>query len=297
MDRIKIPNKIFTYAGGGLGDIYYLCLMDNWAYFKDIKKQNPKTKIHAVLSSPNPLSQEVMEYNPYIDKLDYIKPNDRRGMLLTSFKQKGYTDIAKIDKKKLKKDHTIYTNKEDKIFIKNIQEQVGSKYIVIHPYSNDALKKTIAGQRKSRYVFPVQEYFSLTEKLIKKGYKIVILGGNARNPKLLKEEFLYKNDNIINLIDKTNARTAANVIIQANGFIGTYSCFIGIAWWYKTKSFLLAPNEEWGKKMTWKQRIESWHRWAWATKEKQNKILYLPAIENAKSDLYEKTRQQIINWF
>jgi len=297
MDRIKIPNKIFTYAGGGLGDIYYLCLMDNWAYFKDIKKQNPKTKIHAVLSSPNPLSQEVMEYNPYIDKLDYIKPNDRRGMLLTSFKQKGYTDIAKIDKKKLKKDHTIYTNKEDKIFIKNIQEQVGSKYIVIHPFCNDALKKVKKGQRESRYVFPVKEYFPLIEDLANLGYKIVIYGGNARNPKLLREEFLYEHPNVVDLIDKLNARTAALILSNASGFIGTYSCFVGIAWWKRIKSVLIAPDAIWRDNKTWKEQIESWPRWAWATKETQNKILYLPTIENTNINLYNETRQQITNWF
>jgi len=297
---MNIPNKIFAHAGGGLGDIYYSCLVHDWAYFKDIKMKNPTTKIHAVMSSPNPLSKQIVEYNPYIDYLEIINPKDRIGKQLTEFRKPEYIPLSHAIRKnikELKKDNTIFINKKDEKLIKEIGEKIGNKYIVIHPFCNDALKKVKKGQRESRYVFPVKEYFPLIEDLANLGYKIVIYGGNARNPKLLREEFLYEHPNVVDLIDKLNARTAALILSNASGFIGTYSCFVGIAWWKRIKSVLIAPDAIWRDNKTWKEQIESWPRWAWATKETQNKILYLPTIENTNINLYNETRQQITNWF
>lgn len=294
---MKLPNKIFAHAGGGLGDIYYLCTMHDWALFKDIKRRNPKAKIHAVLSSPNPLSAEVVQHNPYIDKLEFINPKDRKEIALTEFMQPGYTYLSHVRKKfNLRKDSTIYTNEDDKKQLREVKAKTGDNYIVIHPFSSDVLKKAEKGKRESRYVFPLEEYFDLVDRLTEMGYKVVVFGGNART-KRFREDFPHENPDVINLIDKLNARTAAIILSEASGFIGTYSCFIGVAWWHRVRSVLLAPDAIWRGEETWKQRIETWPRWAWATKEPQNKILYLPRLAESSEQKFEKARDEIAKWF
>ena len=127
----KIPDKIFAFAGGGLGDIYWTCLMSEWAFFEDIKTKNPKAKIHAVMSSANPLSAELVKYNPWIDKLDIIEPKDRRGIELTAFKESDYMLLRKMNKSTFKIKDSLFLSADDEKFVSIEQVHKGDLLRII----------------------------------------------------------------------------------------------------------------------------------------------------------------------
>ena len=141
----RFPDKIFSYAGGGLGDIYYhYC--QGWSYLEDIKKKYPNTKVHVACTSPNPKSEELLENHPFIDEVQFISAENRKGILLPRLKKPGYTLLRTINKAGLTQSKNIFLTKEDKEEISKIRDELGDKYIVIHPFTNDVFKKVKAGQ-------------------------------------------------------------------------------------------------------------------------------------------------------
>lgn len=298
-----IPKRIFALAGGGLGDIYYSCLVGDWTYFEDIKEKSPDTKIHAVMSCTNSLGIEFPKYNPYIDRLEDKQEKDRNGCPLTDFMGEGYVRLSGAITRHLEKRDGLFLGDEDKRFMAETNKKLGNKYIVLHPFSGDmrrGRRPIPEGNTASRFVLPIDEYYPLVDKLIGLGYKVVVVGGNKPNtPSYEKQEYFdYQPAGLVNLIDQVNSRTAAALIKNASGWVGTYSCYCAIAWWSKIRTVLTAPIGTHRGNETWEEKINTWPRWGWAAKQPQNMIIYLPPIcEVTDAQRYKDARKKMYDWF
>jgi ADP-heptose:LPS heptosyltransferase len=111
-----------------------------------------------------------------------------------------------------------------------------AKYVVVHPFDSDG---KIRGSSKKEY-----------EKLIcavshaVAGYMVIIVGKNNTilNSKQVLESITVEDDTVINLIDKTSTPLCANLVKNADAFIGSHSCWMNLFWHFNKPTVCILPK-------------------------------------------------------
>jgi hypothetical protein len=226
-----VVSKIFFPINGGLGDAY----KGYWSYLPygklgALKEKYPNCKVKFIVCSHNPQTAEFFKYHPYIDEVE-VHPAVRRdpgdappGKIIEAKYGKGYTPASSLlrEFKDLPYiEPAVYLkNQKERDFVEDIASR--GKYICIHPFAGGVV----------RNVPKIKTYYKIALKINNKlDCNVVILGGSyeratERETRFTKEAFPYASSRIINLMDKTNARTAAQIVRSGAGFVGTWSCFL-----------------------------------------------------------------------
>lgn len=278
--------KFFIYTQGGLGDTIrkYFNGQEEWQYLPALKKKFPDVKIKLIIMSHNPQAIEFFRYHPLIDEIvcgPWEDPNIEEtaaGLYAGDYQQLQGNSI--LDGLEAATCNKVYLNEKDKDFVSQITE--GSKFIVLHPFASQ--------QRK--IVFPIKEYFPLVDELIDDlGFNVIIIGANwtstkKQNQRHLSEQFPYDRDGVINLINKTNSRTAIRLVQKAEGLISVRSFCFSSTISGNIKATLLVGGSYLGVPAT----IQNLNNWGWPTLDKIQVIGI-----NKKSDL-AATRTKILNF-
>ena len=219
--------KFYIQTGGGAGDMikHYFWGHLGWQYIETIKEKYPEAKIKLFTMCCNMSSQNLFDNIKEIDEfqhLPWMGPSD-------PWKEKdkytkGYKPLNKVQKLlnitlKSRKPKNIPLTQEEENFI--ISKNLGNEYIAMHPFAGDGIRRHLT----------LEQYFRLAKKLINEtGHNIVILGGSSKRiigktSRNIKEEFPFKHEKIINLVNKTNLRTSIEITRRAKYFVGNNSCF------------------------------------------------------------------------
>ena len=228
--------KFFIQTGGGAGDMikHYFWGHFGWQYLNEIKKKYPNSIIKLFTTCCNLSAQDLFDEIPNINEyehLPWINPN-----LPWEHKEKyikGYIPLSHAPQKlniKLTPNipKRLPITKEEEDFI--LQQNFGNKYIVMHPFAGDRIRQYLS----------LEQYFTIAKKAIKDtGCNIVVLGGSSsrvigKTSREIKEEFPFKHNNIINLVNKTNLRTSIEITRRASLMIGNNSCLFCVRLAQKT---------------------------------------------------------------
>lgn len=210
--------KYYIHMTGGIGDHFVAYFGANknqhdfqitgLEYLVSIKTLFPKSEIKLISHCKAGKSiVTLFERHPFIDKLEILSPLRRNEQCLELYKEtKGFKSlfeygvIRSLEKKSQPK---IFLTKEEENFIRNL----GREYITIHPYA----------AAKERIMFSPNEYESLINE-ISTFCPVVILGAENKN------YYKYKSrKNVINLTNKTNLRTSAQIVLNSKLLIANNS--------------------------------------------------------------------------
>jgi len=225
MDKFYIPMI------GGLGDVIY----DYSTYnFQKIKETYPESLLKGIVVSHNPRSIEVPRLNPFIDEIEYHSP--RREMRDRGWSHKEVAEQYCIEYKPVSRDKSLL----NKLYslpseVSLAQKIIGEKKTaIIHLFASEEERVLVSNYR------------SLVDQL-KDKYKIILIGNSYtkyfgdRERYKIKEE-IETDSNIINLIGEVSIRTAINLVIASDLFVGSWSCFSTTAWLYNKQSTVIVPK-------------------------------------------------------
>lgn len=284
-----IPNKVYVRLYGGMGDFFKRYLTHcTWQCLEDFKAKNPQVSIRALLVSQTTPALKLVDYHSCIDEvvLPHMHPREFRKMDIAKYMD-GYVPLRNnLAKQYELKTPPFYLSNEDENFIKQTTAHL-KKYIVLHPFAGDKYSLN------SRTPLKPKQYIPIIKALTKKGYKVLLLGGSwqrihEKQTRVIQEKFDWKIDGLINLINKTNVRTGAELVKRADGFVGTASSFMCAAWSLEKRSVVLISSR-------WKKPLETT---PWAKnrgKQSQNHIVYLP--KKRTPQVYRDMTEQTAEWF
>lgn len=295
MVSVKIPPRVYVRLYAGMGDFFKRYFLHcSWQCLEDLKAKQPEVSVHALLASQTLPALELVDYHPCIDKI--VKPELHTRQVKRMGAETFMGDHTFLNNKMAQqfelKMPPIYLSDDDKVFVNNITDN-HEKYIIVHPFSGD---KT--GTRTRSPLKPLR-YVPIIKALIAKGYTVVLLGGDwsrvgdgGRRPgrvHTVSERFDWQIKGLINLMDQTNIRTAAELVKRSDGFVGTASSFMCAAWSIGEVNSVVLTSERWRKplaNMPWaKDRI----------KAPQNKVLYIP--EHRTPQTFKNIETEIVKWF
>jgi len=233
MVQLKIPEKLYVRLYAGMGDFYkrYFC-HPTWQCLEDLKNKHPNISIHALLVSQTIPALELIDNHPYIDKI--IRPM----IHLREFKNEDITKYVgnhRLLTQPMANNFEqnippIYLSKEDEDFLQKITSQ-HKKFICLHPFAGDK------HGMNTRTPLLVNEYIPIIDSLVNKGYSVMLMGKTwerihlgSKGTYIIKESAPPNRPGLVNLINKTNVRTGAELIRRSNGFVGTASSMMCAAW-------------------------------------------------------------------
>jgi ADP-heptose:LPS heptosyltransferase len=229
-----------------------------WQCLEDLKKNRPNTEIAALLVSQTTPALSLVDYHPYIDKI--IRPK----IHLKDFKKRNIEKFIgdykmlspKIANKFELKKPPIYMSDKDKEYVDKITSTY-KNIVCLHPFAGDRYGLN------TRKPLHVQEYIPIIQTLIGKGFTVVMLGKTweriqpgIHNIRSIEEDFKWKADGFVNLINKTNVRTGAEIVRRAGRFVGTASSFMCAAWSMDDVRTAVITPQAWKKpleEMPWAQ--------------------------------------------
>ena len=289
MIQIKIPDRVYVRLYAGMGDFFKRYFLHcSWQCLEDLKSKYPNVEVHALLASQTLPALKLVDYHPYIDKI--IAPGLHTRQVKKMGPEKFVGDHIALSNRMAKqfelKVPPIYLSEEDKEFVDNISKD--KKFIVLHPFAGDK-----HGLNTRTPLKPLR-YVPIIKALVGTGHNIVLLGSswprvNEKGIKTIKEEFTWRINGLINLIDKTNVRTGTELVKRASGFVGTASSFMCAAWSIGNKRSVILTSER------WRQPLETM---IWAKdriKEPQNHMIYIP--KNRTPALHQDIIKETANWF
>lgn len=278
-------NKVYILCGGGLGDILINYINDGSekipctdlaasAWFrrlKDLKeKKNPLVQVLAYCH--NYSAKDFFETVPFIDEVKLlgwqIEPISREDL-------KKITDYLPINSVYKWEDYQsspvkFYISEENKKILKEVKPQ--SRYVVIHPFA-----------RKSGRELPFNHYYSIIEKLAARGIKSVVIGGSyklslsksKKDEAMIEEGFPYQHKDMLNLVNKIHISLVPHLILGADGFIGTHSCWILLSAWAKKRMISMLPDcivRHKEKDLPWVELMRKCDPYVWFFDAEFNKI-------------------------
>lgn len=236
---------VFIWAGGGLGDIIqqYLSKLEPGGFpssskidtewfrrLEDFKRVNPDIPVSLVIQSPNSYVANLFKHHPYIDKVhtpEWETPYDKsfekdvdsyEGMVHIRHVH-DFNDYEPVDT-------AIYLSDDDRAVMVNLPEQ----YIAMHPFAGNP----------ERRVLPVTMFADIAIQLAE-FMPVVVLGKSRQNDE--EECFpIKKHNNILNLVNRVNARVSTVIAQNAYRFIGLHSSMILAAWEGNVKSLCIIPE-------------------------------------------------------
>lgn len=155
-------------------------------------------------------------------------------------------------------------------------------YIVIHPYD---------GQNRIR-ALSNDEITILIQALIDNtDYNIVVIGkDNATvNPgvRYPESKIEIEHPRFINLLGKTSSAMCANVVKDADVFIGNHSCWVNFFWYFNKPSICLLPP------ITYRGGVDEYIKTdpcGWGFQLKNNRVIVNESIEKVCSDVLKEIR-------
>jgi len=218
-------SKFYVHTCGGMGDHYlgYFnpnCKKYGLGFIEQLKEEYPNSTVKLIAHPANPQGPEFFRYHPHIDEIETHPWVAGLGNCKNKEKEaKGYIELEEFGKEKewaKRKNETIYTSEEDDKFLKTILNK--KPFVVLHPFASD----------KQRMPMQPRQFFPLVDSIIKDyGIKVIVLGGSYKRTRnrldQIKEEFPYEREGLINLIGKTNSRTAAKIIHSSKVLIANHS--------------------------------------------------------------------------
>jgi len=245
-------NKVYILCGGGLGDILINYINDGsekipctnlaaarwFRRLKDLKeKKNPL--IQVLVYCHNYSAKDFLEPVPFIDE---VKLMGWQKESISKEELEKVTDYLPINSVYKWEDYQssrvkFYISEENKQILKEVKPK--SRYVVIHPFA-----------RKSNREVAFNHYYAIIEKLAAKGIKSVIIGGsyklsfskNKKDEKMIEEEFPYQHKDMLNLVNKIHISLIPHLILGADGFIGTHSCWILLSAWAQKRMVSMFPD-------------------------------------------------------
>lgn len=220
-------NKYYIHAIGGTGDhlTQYFgghSRHRDFGYLWAIKDIEPNCYVKAIFHPAFPDSViNFFEFEPRIDEvvlLPWKNPNARcryeqeeagsEYIKLSKYAEEN--NISKITPDK------IYTTEEDDRIVNDIKNK--GDYIVFHPFASG----------EGRIVLSETQYKEAMKKIvIETGMNVVIIGAssNKRGLKKIKESIDIEEDKIINMVNKTNMRTASSLVWNSKVLVANNSAF------------------------------------------------------------------------
>ena len=109
------------------------------------------------------------------------------------------------------KKYPVVISPEDKNINLQREFDLPNKYIVLHSPSSNEIKQ-----------WPIRHWIELVQKLLKKGYFLILTGGNNKREKEIVEAIIkeQKQNNFINLTGKISFSQLSTLIKNSQGFIG-----------------------------------------------------------------------------
>ncbi len=248
--------KVILPVGGGLGDIFQIYLaspsstkayeedsvdpnefptsnmrISMWLKrLKSLKKVYPDIYIKAVIKSSTGDSRILFDENPYIDEVEVY--GDFRDKLPDgywyNYAEDGYRCITRAEymvENFIPDPVEFYTEPERQEIIDKILIDA-DPYIVMQQSAGIPLREPIS----------IEQYLEIAECIIAElNYNVVILGFSDKR----KMGVLPKG-----VIDFTNISTPSasmQIAINADGFIGTHSCYVLCAWYARIPSVCIVP--------------------------------------------------------
>jgi ADP-heptose:LPS heptosyltransferase len=236
-------HKVYIHDGGGLGDIikHYIRNEHGWGYLEPLKKAYPDIEIKVMLTCINPQIEEFIKYNPHIDTIEsYLWTHPARSGVRRCIEEHKGDYVSLLEATSLLETvesikPKIYLNADDQETISSVTSQ--GKYIFVHPFSGEI----------KRMAFPVEQYPRIIDKLIDRlGYNVVVVGGSYKKnwirDETMDESFDYEREGLFNLVNRTNARVATILAQKAQGFVGTWSCYIIPSYQRPSRTVVLFPK-------------------------------------------------------
>jgi len=288
---MKIPNKVFLFLGGGLGDHYKRYFFDSaWGCLPDLKTKRPDIYVKGISISHAPDAGELIKHHPFLDEIEIINKHPKE---ISKGIGEGFEKLKPIMAQEFNvTEPEIYLNAQDKIDLAKIKKNIG-KYIVIHPFSGD---KTGWPTRS-----PIQtdRYKPIIEGLIAEGFSVLLLGhtyekrkANKKNKTIksehIAETFDFQMDGFYNLINKINARTGAVLVKDSDGFVGTASSFLCAAWMLGKRSVTITS-------IAWEPKLKQGIIISKKSIEPQNKIIYIPQKRDIQ--VFKNMTETTVDWF
>jgi ADP-heptose:LPS heptosyltransferase len=293
---VKIPEKVYVRLYAGMGDFFKRYFLQcTWQCLEDLKAKHPEVKINALLASQTVPALDLVDHHPCIDEV--VKPMLHTKQVKEMGPEHFMGDHVPLSNRMAQqfelKMPPIYLSESDEVFVDAIQVAANHKYIVVHPFSGDIIGNTTRSPLKPA------RYAPIVRALVESGYSVVLLGSSwsrllpeARKPgrtRMIEEKFNWETTGLVNLIDKTNIRTAVELVKRSNGFVGTASSFMCAAWSLGSVRSVILTSERWREPLTnmvWaKDRI----------KEPQNKVVYIP--KNRTPQTFQDIETETAGWF
>lgn len=289
MIQVKIPKKVYVRLYAGMGDFFKRYFLHcSWQCLDDLKAKHPDVEIHALLASQTLPALELVDYHPHIDKV--VAPGLHPRQVKSMGPEKFMGDHIMLSNRMANqfdlKVPPIYLSEDDEKFVDSISKD--KKFIVIHPFAGDRFGLD------TRTPLKPHEYVPIVKALIETGHNVVMLGSSwprvdERGTRIIKEDFPWRINGLINLIDKTNVRTGVELVKRASGFVGTASSFMCAAWSMGNKRSVILTSQRWQEPletMVWaKDRI----------KEPQNHMVYIPKKRTPR--VHRDIIKETANWF
>lgn len=230
--------KFYIQTGGGAGDIikHYFWGHLGWQYLEQIKERYPNSTVKLFTTCCNMSAQNLFDEVPQINEYQHLSWRDPNKPWPEKDKYtQGYIPLSKAPEilnlsiKPIQPTRLPIT-KEEEEFIR--KQNFGDKYIVMHPFAGDRIRCHLS----------LEEYFMLAKKVIKEtGCNIVVLGGSSTRSigkivRDIEDDFPFKHQKIINLVNKVNLRTSVEITRRAAYFIGNNSCLYCVRLAQKTQA-------------------------------------------------------------
>lgn len=218
---------------GGLGDAYKgYWGWRFWGKLRGFKEKYPDSNIKAIICSHNPETAKFFRTNPYVDIVESYpavarSPSSKKSPkdIIMDKYGKDYTFVGDCNDLfrdiSYEKPQVYLANKVEEQLIDNFKNK-DNGYFVVHPFAGGVI----------RNLPRLETYKKIIDKVTQRlGRNVVVLGGSYKREtekeiRHATEEFDHKNPMMYNLVNKVNARTAAALCRNADGFIGTWSCFL-----------------------------------------------------------------------
>lgn len=243
-----------------------------------------------VVSSHNPFTKDLFEYDPNIDEVIAIpwELPVAREVSIERHRQAsgGATGIHRVYFPEFfdTDEGCIYMSPEEGELVERIRSN--GKYIVIHPF---------AGARR-RVCYPMSKYQQVIDVLIDNlGYNVIVVGASYKQSCVggegaeFVELFPYNRDKLAVLVNKVSVRVSISLVLGCSGFIGTHSSMMIAAWCKGIRSVCIAPTVH-DTEVSWESFFASQNPTTWGSDKEFNKTII---VRNPDDVLTE----DIVRWF
>ena len=235
MTEFIIPSSFHPDDGGGMGDTLIRCFTPRaeLGYFKALKARGDTTRL--CLHSHRPYMDEIFVGNPYIDRI--TRTSKGHGKL--TIYPRGVPILCPeclAGRRLTDADKATLTWERPQIYLTEAEQSVidtfGTDYIAIHPW---------AAVRERIILTYGVDLMSLVMSICDQGQRVVLLGGSGIIH--LPEDFDGEHPNLLNTVNRLNARVQVYLTFHAAKFLGSQSSYACAAEIFGVPSLVIGQND------------------------------------------------------